>query len=170
VSLSRRQFKYPQLLDRLAELLSRMKVPQGSLRLEISETVVNEDPEYSASILRRMVDLGIGVVLDNFGIGLASMNHFLRLPIDLVKVDRGLVSHLPVSGRQAAILKTIFDVGRLLQVRMLAAGVERQEQLEALRKYGCDLVQGDLFSPAVPWERAQLLAREGRWPEALDRI
>ena len=60
------------------------------------------------------------------------MNHFIRLPIDLVKVDRRLIAYLPIPGKQAAILQTIFDLGRMLEVRMLAEGIERKEQLEAL--------------------------------------
>ena len=94
---------------------------------------------------------------------MASLNNFIRLPIDLVKVDRRVIAYLPVPGRQAAILRTIFDLGRLLEVRMLAEGIETEEQLEALRKYGCELVQGHLFSPAVSWETAQTLLENGRW-------
>ena len=77
------------------------------------------------------------------------MNHFIRLPIDLVKVDRRLIAYLPIPGKQAAILQTIFDLGRVLEVRMLAEGIERKEQLEALLKFGCDLGQGNLFSAPV---------------------
>ena len=114
-------------------------------------------------MIKRIADLGISVAMDNFGAGLASMNHFIRLPIDLVKVDRRIIAYLPIPGRQTAILQTIFDLGRLLEVRMLAQGIETREQLEALRKYGCDLVQGHLFSPAVPAEKAEALLKSGRW-------
>ena len=101
--------------------------------------------------------------LDNFGAGLASMNHLIRLPIDLVKVDRRLIAYLPIPGKQAAILQTIFDLGRMLEVRMLAEGIERREQLDALLKYGCDLGQGHLFSAPVTRDKAQALLESGRW-------
>jgi diguanylate cyclase (GGDEF)-like protein/PAS domain S-box-containing protein len=165
VNLSPRQFKSPHLLDRLAELLSQSHVPPGRLRLEVTETAINQDPDYAIAVFQRMIDLGVSAALDNFGVGLASMNHFVRMPIDLVKVDRRLISLLPAPGRQAAILQTIFDLGRLLQVRMLAEGIERVDQLEALRKYGCDLVQGHLFSPAVSRDQARDLLKAGRWPQ-----
>ncbi len=164
INLSPRQFKYPHLLDRLAELLSQSRVPPGRLRLEVTENAINQDPDYAIAVFQRMIDLGVSAALDNFGAGLASMNHFVRMPIDLVKIDRRLISQLPASGRQAAIVQTIFDLGRLLQVRILAEGIERIEQLEALRKYRCDLVQGHLFSAAVPADQALDLLKAGHWP------
>ncbi len=163
VNLSSKQFKDPHLPDRLAELFARSSVSPKRLRLEVSESAINEDPETAVLVIQRLADLGVSVALDNFGAGLASMNHFIRLPIDLVKVDRRLIAYLPIPGRQAAILQTIFDLGRLLELRMLAEGIETREQLESLRKYGCDLVQGHLFSPAVSSEKAQALLKSGRW-------
>ena len=70
---------------------------------------------------------------------------------------------MPIPGKHAAILQTIFDLGRTLQVRMLAEGIERREQLEALRKYGCDLGQGHLFSAPVSPDKALALLESGRW-------
>jgi diguanylate cyclase (GGDEF)-like protein/PAS domain S-box-containing protein len=163
VNLSARQFRDVNLLPSLAELLAKWKFSPGQLRLEISETAVNQDPEGALAVFQALADLKISVALDNFGAGLASMNHFIRLPIDLVKVDRRLIAYLPIPGKQAVILQTIFNLGRMLDVRMLAEGIERGEQLEALRKYGCDLVQGHLFSAPVSQENAQALLENGRW-------
>jgi len=163
VNLSSRQFKDPDLLRHLAELLAKWKVSPGQVRLEISEAAVNQDPEAALAIFQGMADLKVSAALDNFGAGLGSMNHFIRLPIDLVKVDRRLIAYLPIPGKQAAILQTIFDLGRVLDVRMLAEGIERKEQLEALLAYGCDLGQGHLLSPPVSREKAQLLLQDGHW-------
>jgi diguanylate cyclase (GGDEF)-like protein/PAS domain S-box-containing protein len=163
VNLSSRQFRDPNLLPSLSELLAKWTFSPGQLRLEISEAAVNQDPEGAQAVFQALVDLKIGIALDNFGAGLASMNHFIRLPIDLVKVDRRLIAYLPIPGKQAVILQTIFNLGHMLEVRMLAEGIERGEQLEALRKYGCDLVQGHLFSAPVSQESAQALLESGRW-------
>ena len=163
VNLSLRQFRDPQLLDHLAELLAKWKVSPGQLRLEVTEAAVNQDPEGALAVFQGVADLKLNAGLDNFGAGLASMNHFIRLPIDMVKVDRRLIAYLPIPGKQAAILQTIFDLGRMLEVHMLAVGIESREQLEALRKYGCDLGQGHLFSPPVAMEKAQQLLQNGRW-------
>ncbi len=163
VNLSARQFRDANLLPSLSALLTRWNVFPGQLRLEVSEAAVNQDPEGAQAVFQALADLKVSVALDNFGAGLASMNHFIRLPIDLVKVDRRLIAYLPVPGRQAAILRTIFDLGRMLEVRMLAEGIERGEQLDALYKFGCDLVQGHLFSAPVSQEDAQDLLEKGRW-------
>jgi diguanylate cyclase (GGDEF)-like protein len=163
VNLSLRQFKDPQLLGHLAALLAKWNVSPDQLRLEVTEAAVNQDPEGALVIFQGLADLKIRAALDNFGAGLASMNHFIRLPIDLVKVDRRLIAYLPIPGKQAAILQTIFDLGRMLEVRMLAEGIERREQLEALLKYGCDLGQGHLFSSPVAQEKAEVLLQSGRW-------
>ena len=163
VNLSLRQFRDPQLLDYLAELLAKWKISPEQLRLEVTEAAVNQDPEGALAVFQGLADLKISAALDNFGAGLASMNHFIRLPIDLVKVDRRLIAYLPVPGKQAAILQTIFDLGRLLEVSMLAEGIESGEQLDALLKYGCDLGQGHLFSSPVAKEKAQVLLQNGRW-------
>jgi diguanylate cyclase (GGDEF)-like protein/PAS domain S-box-containing protein len=163
VNLSARQFRDPELLRHLAGLVKKWQIAPGQLRLEVSEAAVNQDAEGALAILQGMADLKISVALDNFGAGLGSMNHFIRLPIDLVKVDRRLIAYLPVPGKQAAILQTIFDLGRVLDVRMLAEGIERREQLDALLAYGCDLGQGHLLSPPVSEDKAQTLLQSGYW-------
>jgi diguanylate cyclase (GGDEF)-like protein/PAS domain S-box-containing protein len=163
VNLSQRQFRDPKLMSYLGGLLSKWKVLSGRLRLEVTEAAVNQDPEGAISVFRAMADLNIGVALDNFGAGLASMNHFVRLPVDLVKVDRRLIAYLAIPGKQGAILPAIFELGRTLHVRMLAEGIERKEQLDALLAYECDLGQGHLFSPPVSNEKAQLLLERGTW-------
>lgn len=164
VNLSPRQFRHPGLLDRLSDLIAHADLPARRLRLEIAECAINEDWGYAATAFERFADLGLGVVLDNFGAGLASMNYLVRLPIDLVKIDQRLIAHLPAPGRHAAILRAIFDLGRQLEMRILAEGIERQEQLDALSEYGCDLVQGHLFSPAVSPADAEDLLQKGSWP------
>jgi diguanylate cyclase (GGDEF)-like protein/PAS domain S-box-containing protein len=163
VNLSARQFRDPNLLRDLAGLLSKGKFSPQQLRLEVAENAVNQDPEGALPVFQGIAALGVSAALDNFGAGLASMNHFIRLPIELVKVDRRLIAYLPIPGKQAAILQTIFDLGRMLEVRMLAEGIESMEQLDALLKMGCDLGQGHLFSAPVSAEKAQSLLENGRW-------
>jgi diguanylate cyclase (GGDEF)-like protein/PAS domain S-box-containing protein len=163
VNLSSRQFRDPNLLRYLAGLLSKAKFSPRQLRLEVSENAVNQDVEGAVQVFQGIAALGVSAALDNFGAGLASMNNFIRLPIELVKVDRRLIAYLPIPGKQAAILQTIFDLGRMLDVRMLAEGIESREQLDALLKLGCDLGQGHLFSVPVSAEKAQSLLENGRW-------
>lgn len=163
VNLSPRQFNQPDLVDMVAETLERTGVAPGRIRMEIPERAINQNPDIAVGVFQRLMDLGVGVALDNFGAGLASMNHLVRLPIDIVKIDRRLIAYLQSPGRNAALLDTLFDFGRALRVRMLAEGVETWQQLQALRKHGCDLGQGHLFSPAVPVEAAEKIAQRGQW-------
>ncbi len=163
VNLSSRQFRDANLLASLSVLLTKWKISPGQLRLEVSESAVNQDPEVAQEIFQALADLKISVALDNFGAGLGSMNHLIRLPVDLVKVDRRLIAYLPIPGKQAFVLQTIFDLGRMLGVRMLAEGIERGEQLDALQKFDCDLVQGHLFSAPVSEKDARAFLQNGRW-------
>ena len=163
VNLSSRQFRDANLLASLSVLLTKWRIFPGQLRLEVSESAVNQDPEVAQEIFQALADLKISVALDNFGAGLGSMNHLIRLPVDLVKVDRRLIAYLPIPGKQAFVLQTIFDLGRMLGVRMLAEGIERGEQLDALQKFDCDLVQGHLFSAPVSEKDARAFLQNGRW-------
>jgi EAL domain-containing protein (putative c-di-GMP-specific phosphodiesterase class I) len=170
INLSPRQLKDPQLLERISEVLIRNQIAPGRLRLEITENAIHEDTGFVLDLLKRLVESGVSLALDNFGSGLASLTSLVRLPLDLVKVDRRLTAYLPTPGRQAAILQTIFDLGRLLEVRILAEGIERPEQLAVLPRYGCDLVQGHLFSPAVEKDAAESLLRRGHWQSELNNL
>ena len=105
VNLSLRQFRDPDLVTRLAELLAKWKISPGRLRLEVTEAAVNQDPEGALAIFQAMADLKISFALDNFGAGLASMNHFIRLPIDLVKVDRRLIAYLAIPASRGRFCK-----------------------------------------------------------------
>ncbi|HVJ07752.1 MAG TPA: EAL domain-containing protein [Acidisarcina sp.] len=163
VNLSPRQFNQPDLVDMIAEALKRSGVAPGRIRVEIPERAIHQNPDIAVGVFQRLMDLGVSVALDNFGAGLASMNFLVRLPMDLVKIDRRLIAYLPSPGRDAALLNTLFDLGRALRVQMLAEGVETRQQLQALRKLGCDLGQGHLFSPAVPVEAAEKIAQAGQW-------
>ena len=169
MNLSPRQFRHPQLLDDLIKLLEEAKVAPDRLRLEVTEAAINLDPDFAVAAFQRMVDLGLGVALDNFGAGLASMNHFARLacrsgkgrsPPDLLPTGLGQAgsdhsNHLR-SGTPPAP-----GAHRLRKVS------ERTEQLEALREYGCDLLQGHLFFAGCLHAKAQgtlAFLESGRWP------
>jgi EAL domain-containing protein (putative c-di-GMP-specific phosphodiesterase class I) len=120
------------------------------LRLEITESSVSVDPDAAVIHLQRLSDIGVGVSLDNFGAGMASMNYLMRLPIQLLKLDRRLTAFLPAKGRQGAMIETIFGLGRALQVRMQADGIENEMQLKELKRYGCELGQGMLLAGPLP--------------------
>jgi Amt family ammonium transporter len=163
VNLSTRQFIQPDLVDCILETVHRIGIPPANLRLEISEKSLNSNPDAAVVILQRLVDGGVKIALDNFGSGLASMNHLVRLPIHIVKLDRRLIAYLPSQGRHAALLGSIFDLCRVLRVEILAEGIESADQMESLRRNGCLFGQGHFFSPAVPPQQAAGLIAQRYW-------
>ncbi|HEY0307240.1 MAG TPA: EAL domain-containing protein [Acidobacteriaceae bacterium] len=163
VNISPRQFSQPNLPDIVAEVLRDVDLPAQSLRLEITESSITLDPVAAEKHLQRLNDMGVRVALDNFGAGLASMTNLLRLPFGLLKLDRRLTSVLPARGTQGALIETIFGLGKSLHIRMQADGVETMPQLQELERFGCELAQGYLFSPALTAEQAEAALVRTQW-------
>src|SRR5204863_2969527 len=128
--------------------------------LEIPEVAVNERPDDALAIVQRVADCGVRVALDDFGSSLAAFNHLVRLPIDLVKMDAQLSIAAVKAGSQLALLESVIRLGKTIGVQSLAQGVETEEQLNALRRLGCELGQGPLFSQTIDAARALEMAME----------
>jgi len=163
VNMSPRQFGLPTLPDTVAEVLRDVDLSPQYLRLEITESSITLDPMGAEKHLQRLNDMGVRVALDNFGAGLASMTNLLRLPFGLLKLDRRLTSVLPARGTQGALIETIFGLGKSLHIRMQADGVETLPQLRELERFGCELAQGYLFSPALTAEQAETALVRSQW-------
>jgi diguanylate cyclase (GGDEF)-like protein len=155
------------LYDRLQAVFSAANVPLKHVILEITESVYlgQRDP-----ILARQIEAlraqGLRVALDDFGTGFASLTHLLSVPIDVVKIDKSFVDRLAADDPSIAIVEGLIQIARKLGIRVIAEGIEREEQAALLRQFGCDLGQGYLFSPAVPRDVAfQLLARFSQEPD-----
>lgn len=164
VNLSARQFMQPDLSLQIAHILSRLKIPAQSLYLEISESALNQNHEGAVAAMRQLVKQGVRVALDNFGADLAAVNHLLELPLDMVKLDRRLISRSNAGGRNSAFLQNLFEMGRGLKLNMLAEGVENIDQFEFLRNCGCELAQGHLFAEPMSAEKSAVLLQHGQWP------
>jgi len=163
VNLSPRQFAQEGLVEMVQAALAENALEPERLQLEITEAAIAADAHGAERNLRSLDALGVRVALDNFGSGLASINNLLRLPFKMLKLDRRLTSVLPARGSQAALIETIFGLGRSLEMRMQADGVETTAQLGALAKYGCELAQGYLFSAAVGAVEAEKMIAQGVW-------
>lgn len=130
----------------------------GSLRLELTESVLIEYTAAVQSDLARAVDLGIQIGIDDFGTGFASLTYLQQFPISFLKIDRSFVSHLdgeehpPAAGDRPTLVPMILDLCRTLRVEAIAEGVEREEEAAALRLMGCDYAQGYLYSQPLTVE------------------
>lgn len=163
VNLSARQFERADLAAKIREALRISGLDCANLRLEITETTVMADPDASYSILSELTAMGIGLALDDFGMGYSSLGYLQRFPLTCLKIDRSFVAGLPGCERSAAIARTVVLLGKALRMRIVAEGVEKAAQLEFLRTSGCDEVQGYFFAAPMPYR--QVL----EWLAASDR-
>jgi EAL domain-containing protein (putative c-di-GMP-specific phosphodiesterase class I) len=166
VNLSARQLRDERLVDRVAQALADTGMDPDGLELEITESVVMQQPEASLGLLRRVRALGVRLSMDDFGTGYSSLSHLKLLPINTVKIDQSFVRDIPADENDAAIAQAIIVLARTLRLGVIAEGVETHEQLEFLRAHGCDTMQGYLFSPPLPAaELARFLEDPNRrWP------
>jgi EAL domain-containing protein (putative c-di-GMP-specific phosphodiesterase class I) len=152
VNLSARQFRSDNLPDEVNAALVEAGLPASSLELEITESMVMEDPERVIDLLDKIRTQGIHLSLDDFGTGHSSLAYLKRFPIDCVKIDRAFIKDMPGNTDDVAIAKTIVAMAKALDLTTVAEGVETAEQLEILKIMGCDQIQGYFFSRPLPAE------------------
>jgi|CZKL01.1.fsa_nt_gi diguanylate cyclase (GGDEF)-like protein/PAS domain S-box-containing protein len=163
VNVSQRQFYHDELVSQVQRTLARTQIDPSRLMFEVSENTLNGNPDAALAILQTLVDCGVRVALDNFGSSLAPLNHILRLPIDVVKMDPALTASAMAVGRQRALVESLIHVGKSVGAQVLAQGIETAEQLMVFRRLGCELGQGYLLSRAIDPERTVAVVERGYW-------
>jgi EAL domain-containing protein (putative c-di-GMP-specific phosphodiesterase class I)/DNA-directed RNA polymerase subunit K/omega len=146
VNLSARQLRSDHLLDDIEAALSEAPLSTSLLELEITESMVMENPERVINLLNRIRSRGIHLSLDDFGTGHSSLAYIKRFPIDCVKIDRTFIKDTPGNIDDVAISRAIVAMAQALDLSTVAEGVETAEQLELLRNMGCEQIQGYFFS------------------------
>ncbi|MFL5843576.1 MAG: amino acid permease [Solirubrobacteraceae bacterium] len=154
VNLSARQVVHPAIVDMVDRALRQTGIDPSCLVLEITESVLMDDPESGAETLRRLKALGVNIALDDFGTGYSSLAYVRRFPIDILKIDREFISEL---GTNHAIVEAVLAMGRNLHIDVVAEGVETVEQEAALRELDCGLAQGFLYARPAPAEEIEPL-------------
>ncbi|HEV3230467.1 MAG TPA: EAL domain-containing protein [Solirubrobacteraceae bacterium] len=163
VNLSPRQVSDPGLSSTVADILATTGLEPGRLCLEITETVLLQDTEVALQTLRELRELGVSIVLDDFGTGFSSLSYVKRFPIDMLKIDRSFVEGLARDPEDCAIVSAVISMGRALGVDVVAEGVETYEQAAQLKSLGCALAQGFLFARPLDPSAATDLIRRGLW-------
>ncbi|MCF4128429.1 putative bifunctional diguanylate cyclase/phosphodiesterase [Methylobacterium sp. SyP6R] len=161
VNLSPVQFSGPDLVGMVRGVLERTGLPAHRLELEITEQMLLDSGEATLAILRELKALGLHVAMDDFGTGYSSLNYLRSFPFDRIKVDRSFVTGLGTAAQNAAIVRAVIDIARVLGMRTTAEGIETADQQRVLALLGCDEVQGYLFSRPVPAAEVRTLI--GRW-------
>ena len=162
VNLSARQFRQKDLVATIERTLAETGLEPSCLELEITESLAMDDVGFTREVLGRLRDLGVRSALDDFGTGYSSLSHLSTLPFDVLKIDRGFVAGIREGSPEAAIVRAVVALGRELGLTVVAEGVETREELDFVRKHGCQQVQGFLFSRPVPAEEAQERLAAGR--------
>ncbi len=155
VNLSASQFRFDDLVDLVSEVIETEGLDAGWLELEITEDALIEDMEGATRQIERLKALGgLKVAIDDFGTGYSSLGYLKKLPVDILKIDRSFISDITgdVNTADVAIVKTVIALGRNMGLRVVAEGVETEEQLEVLRALDCDEAQGFLFAYPEPAE------------------
>lgn len=150
VNLSPIQFKQPQLPEIVARILSETGLDGQYLELEITENLLMQDTQQVTRTLAALKNLGIRLTVDDFGAGYSSLSYLKRYPIDKLKIDRSFIRHIPGDPEDVAITNAMISLAKSLGMRVLAEGVEYNEQAEFLRGQRCDEMQGYLVSPPLP--------------------
>lgn len=150
INLSARQFKEKNLAETITRILAESSVNGESLTLELTETLIMHDIEYSIRVIKALKELGIAISIDDFGTGYSSLNYLRKFPIDVLKIDRSFITELPTSSEDVSIVSAIIAMAHSLKMKVVAEGVETFEQYQFLKAEGCDEVQGHIFSKAIP--------------------
>jgi EAL domain-containing protein (putative c-di-GMP-specific phosphodiesterase class I) len=161
VNLSAHQFLDPGLVTTIKKLLGESDLPPAQLILEITESVALIDIDETMKVLNQLGSLGVGVALDDFGTGFSSLSYLAKLSPRIIKIDQSFVRPLDDSDRNDTLLETIISLGQRLDMTMLAEGIETESQFRRLRRLGCELGQGYLFSPAVPSDQVEAMVTRG---------
>jgi diguanylate cyclase (GGDEF)-like protein len=153
VNLSARQFERADVADTVAAALEESGLPADALGLEITETVLMSNAAAALGTLTALKALGVGLAVDDFGIGYSSLAYLKRFPVDTLKIDRSFVEGLGNDPIDLPIVQAVMSLGRTLGLEVVAEGVETLLQEQTLKALGCERAQGFLYSPAVPAEQ-----------------
>jgi diguanylate cyclase (GGDEF)-like protein/PAS domain S-box-containing protein len=160
VNVSVRQFRHPEFVDMLLAIISRVGINANKLRLELTESLLATGMEITIAKMGLLKDAGITLSIDDFGMGYSALSYLKHLPLDQLKIDRTFVKDILTDPNDAAIARTIIGLAQSLGLGVVAEGVENVEQLDLLRRFGCECYQGHLFCQALPIDALEAFMQE----------
>jgi diguanylate cyclase (GGDEF)-like protein/PAS domain S-box-containing protein len=165
VNVASRQLFRPELVNEVRHLLARAVIPKGSLRLEITEALVMENPERATQVLRQLAEAGAGLSLDDFGAGYSSLSYLSQFAFDAVKVDRAFLQAGDQNGTGPVVLRSMVALSHELGKKVVAEGVETEDDVAFLRTVGCEYGQGAYYGEPKPEREALQLVKDERRAE-----
>lgn len=169
VNLSALQFDQHDLADNVRSAIERYQIPPSRLTLEITESTALKNMAHSVQVLETLSRLGITVSIDDFGTGYSNMLMLKNLPARELKIDKSFIRDLHDNNKNVRIVATIIDIAHAMNMKVVAEGIETEEQQRLLTSLGCGVLQGFLFSQAVPPEHIPLLTTPKRVPVSIVR-
>jgi diguanylate cyclase (GGDEF)-like protein/PAS domain S-box-containing protein len=166
VNLSARQLQRPEIVDEVREVLEETGLEARSLILEITESVMMADIDMSIERLGELKRIGVQLAVDDFGTGYSSLNYIRRFPVDILKVDKSFVDGVSEEGEASALTAKVIELAGILNLKPVAEGIERADQLQRLLELHCDLGQGYYFAKPLPSPDLESLLAERRSLEA----
>ena len=158
VNISAMQFRDENFLEGVFAILKDTGLDPKSLELELTESVLMKHAESAASVLQTLRARGVQLAVDDFGTGYSSLSYLTKFPIDALKIDQSFVRQIMTASYETTIVTAVISMGRSMNLRVVAEGVETEEELAFLQAHQCDEAQGYYFSrPVLPQEFAKLL-------------
>jgi EAL domain-containing protein (putative c-di-GMP-specific phosphodiesterase class I) len=166
VNVSARQFLRQDVVSWVLETLDATQLSPSRLELELTESVIAEDPEKVAATMRELKEHGVRFSIDDFGTGYSSLSYLKRFPVDSLKIDQSFVKNVGAAADDEAISLAVISLAHSLRLTVIAEGVETRQQRDFLRRHGCDEGQGYLYSRPLPArEFAEFIAAGIRQPD-----
>lgn len=154
VNVSPRQFRHPNFIQDVMDILSSTKVDNKSIELEITESMLIEPNGNVSSILKSLRAMGLRIAIDDFGVGYSNLSYLASFPISHLKIDRSFVKNLEFGPKHVSLIQGAIQLGQNLGMTVIAEGVESESQVDYLRDMGCDCLQGYFFAKPMPAEAA----------------
>jgi EAL domain-containing protein (putative c-di-GMP-specific phosphodiesterase class I) len=161
INVSAVELRAKDFLTNVRQILEQYRIEPRFLELELTETFMMQDWKSTAEILRALKGLGVRIALDDFGTGYSSLSYMKRFPIDALKIDQSFVRDMTSDSDDAGIVSAVIDMGRSLNMRVVAEGIQTRDQLLFLKARHCPEGQGFYFAPPVPAEQLTGLLAEG---------
>jgi EAL domain-containing protein (putative c-di-GMP-specific phosphodiesterase class I) len=149
VNVSGKQFRQPDLIRQIDQILSASGLDPKCLKLEVTETAIMDDPDAAAKMLLELREIGISLQIDDFGTGFSSLGYLHKFPMQALKIDRSFVNMIGQQGENAEISSTIIAMAHNLGMQVIAEGIETPMHLHFLKEMGCEFGQGFYFSKPV---------------------
>jgi EAL domain-containing protein (putative c-di-GMP-specific phosphodiesterase class I) len=162
--VSARQFEQKNITERVSEILTETGLEPKYLELEVTEGLVLQDEIAADKAFTVWRNMGIKIAIDDFGTGYSSLSYSKRFPFDVLKIDQSFIRNVAEDRQNAAITIAIIQMAHCMNMRVIAEGVQNEQELAFLCNHQCDEIQGNFFSPALPKaEFEALLKSDKRW-------